>query len=78
MHETLITKEEMLLAKDLGNYYRICTDDRGLNYDKYFSSGNKRKIVEDYSSNNTKLLNKEENDGFTKKQFQKLKMTFLS
>ena len=60
MHETLITKEEMLLAKDLGNYYRICTDDRGLNYDKYFSSGNKRKIVEDYSSNNTKLLNKEE------------------
>ena len=60
MHETLITKEEMLLAKDLGDYYRICTDDRGLNYDKYFSSGNKRKIVEDYSSNNTKLLNKEE------------------
>ena len=60
MHETLITKEEMLLAKDLGNYYRICTDDRGLNYDKYFSSGNKRKIVEDYSSNNTKILNKEE------------------
>ena len=60
MHETLITKEEMLLAKDLGNYYRISTDDRGLNYEKYFSSGNKRKIVEDYSSNNTKLLNKEE------------------
>ncbi len=60
MHETLITKEEMLLAKDLGNYFRICTDDRGLNYDKYFSSANKRKIVEDYSSNNTKLLNKEE------------------
>ena len=60
MHETLITKEEMLLAKDLGNYYKISTDDRGLNYEKYFSSGNKRKIVEDYSSNNTKLLNKEE------------------
>ena len=60
MHETLITKEEMLLAKDLGNYYKISTDDRGLNYEKYFSSGNKRKIIEDYSSNNTKLLNKEE------------------
>ena len=57
---TLYQKEEMLLAKDLGDYYRICTDDRGLNYDKYFSSGNKRKIVEDYSSNNTKLLNKDE------------------
>ena len=60
MHETLVTKEEMLLAKDLGNYYKICTDDRGLNYDQYFSSGNKIKIGEDYSSNNTKLLNKEE------------------
>ncbi len=60
MHETLITKEEMLLAKDLGNYYKINTDDRGLNYDKYFSSGNKIKIGEDYSSNNTKHLNKGE------------------
>ena len=44
MHETLITKEEMLLAKDLGNYYRICTDDRGRTKDKYFSlPGNKSK-----------------------------------
>ena len=60
MHETLITREEMLLTEDLGSYYKICPDDRNLNYDKYFSHGNKIKIGEDYTSENTSRLNKKE------------------
>ena len=60
MHETLITREEMLLTEDLGSYYKICPDDRNLNYDKYFSNGNKIKIGEDYTSENTNRLNKKE------------------
>ena len=60
MHETLITREEMLLTEDLGSYYKICPDDRNLNYDKYFSHGNKIKIGEDYTSKNTSRLNKKE------------------
>ena len=60
MHETLITKEEMLLSKDLGSYYKICPDTRDLNYDKYFSSGIKNKIGNDYTSENTKRLDKKQ------------------
>ena len=39
MHETLLTEEEMFKADDLGDYYRVKSDSRGLNYDKYFSEG---------------------------------------
>ena len=60
MHETLITKEEMLLSEDLGSYYKICPDTRDLNYDKYFSSGIKNKIGNDYTSENTKRLDKKQ------------------
>ena len=60
MHETLITKEEMLLSEDLGSYYKICPDTRDLNYDKYFSSGIKNRIGKDYTSENTKRLDKGE------------------
>ncbi len=60
MHETLITKEEMLLTSDHGKYFKISPDDRDLNYDKYFSSGNNKKPGEDYTSENTKRLNQEE------------------
>ena len=60
MHETLITKEEMLLTSDHRKYFKISPDDRDLNYDKYFSSGNNKKLGEDYTSENTKRLNKEE------------------
>tara|TARA_X000001036_G_scaffold232332_1_gene217054 strand:- start:1598 stop:2596 length:999 start_codon:yes stop_codon:yes gene_type:complete len=60
MHETLITKEEMLLTSDHGKYFKISPDDRDLNYDKYFSSGNNKKPCEDYTSENTKRLNQEE------------------
>ncbi len=57
MYETLVTKEEMLKANDLGNYYCIQADDRDLNYEKYFSKGQKNKFKEEYNSNNTDRLN---------------------
>lgn len=60
MHETLITKEEMLLSEDLGNYYKILPDDRDLNYEKYFSKGNKEKLFIDYTSENTNRLSKDD------------------
>lgn len=57
-HETLLNKEEMIIAKNLNAYYLIPTDKRDLNYDKYFSKGIKsKKQFQDYSSNNTKVLN---------------------
>mgnify|MGYP001987645195 CR=1 FL=1 len=55
MYETLVTKEEMNSAKDLGKYYRISADQRDLNYDKYFSKGNTNNL-EEYNSNNTNQL----------------------
>jgi UDP-glucose 4-epimerase len=56
-YESLLTKEEMLSAKDMGNYFRIDSDQRDLNYDLYFKKGkNYFKNVEDYNSNNTKQL----------------------
>jgi len=59
MHETLVTQEEMMKAEDLGNYYRIKADARGLNYDKYFSAGDKKKkTLQEYNSSNTKMLDK--------------------
>jgi UDP-glucose 4-epimerase len=61
MYETLVTKEEMMKASDLGNYFRIESDSRGLNYEKYFSDGNNsNKVFDEYNSNNTKILSKEE------------------
>jgi UDP-N-acetylglucosamine 4,6-dehydratase len=57
LYETLVTREEMVKAEDMGNYYRIPCDDRDLNYDKYFIKGNKNiSLVEDYHSHNTKQL----------------------
>ncbi len=54
LYETLCTKEEMLKAEDMGNFYRIPADNRDLNYAKYFSEGNKEiSRVEDYHSHNT-------------------------
>ena len=60
MYETLVTKEEMLMSEDLGNYFKICPDDRDLNYDKYFNQGLSKTSNHEYNSNNTKLLNVEE------------------
>ena len=60
MHETLVTKEEMSTSEDLGNYYRIIPDERNLNYDKYFSVGNKNQETNEYNSNNTSQLSVKE------------------
>jgi len=57
MYETLATKEEIVLAEDLTNYFRIPADNRDLNYDKYFVEGNqKNQSEEDYNSSNTNQL----------------------
>ena len=61
MYETLLTNEECAKAIDLGGFYRVPADNRGLNYDKYFKEGDvKRNTLTEFSSNNTKLLTKEE------------------
>ena len=68
MYETLVTKEEMIKSKDLGDYFKIRADNRDLNYDKYFSKGDNVKVAEEYNSDNTKRLSVEE----MKKLLQKL------
>jgi len=61
LYETLVTREEMFRAQDMGNYYRIPIDDRDLNYDKYFVEGVEDITkVEEYHSHNTHRLNVEE------------------
>ena len=60
MHETLLSKEELLTAEDLGDYYRVEADNRDLNYNKYFEEGQDKKISEEYNSINTKRLSKNE------------------
>lgn len=61
MYETLLTNEECAHAVDLGNFYRVPCDKRGLNYDKYFKQGDtERNALTEFNSDNTKLLNVEE------------------
>jgi UDP-N-acetylglucosamine 4,6-dehydratase len=58
LYETLCTREEMVKAEDMGNFYRIPADNRDLNYSMYFSEGEKSMAeVEDYHSHNTERLN---------------------
>lgn len=60
LYETLVTREEMAKAIDMGNYYRIPCDHRDLNYDKFFSQGNEAiSRIEDYHSHNTTRLDVE-------------------
>jgi UDP-glucose 4-epimerase len=61
LYETLLTREEMVRAEDLGGYYRIPCDERDLNYGKYFTEGEEQlSQAEDYHSHNTTRLNKDE------------------
>lgn len=61
MYETLLTNEECAHAIDLGDFYRVPCDNRGLNYDKYFNKGDvERNTLTEFNSNNTKLLTVEE------------------
>ena len=57
LYETLLTREEMLRAEDLGDYYRVPADNRDLNYDAYFTEGiEPLSQQEDYNSHNTRRL----------------------
>ena len=61
MYETLLTNEECAKAVDMGDFYRVPADNRGLNYDKYFKEGNEaRNTLTEFNSNNTSRLNLQE------------------
>lgn len=61
MYETLLTNEECAGALDLGDFYRVPCDKRGLNYDKYFNSGDtERNPLTEFNSNNTELMHVEQ------------------
>ena len=61
MYETLLTNEECANAIDMGDFYRVPCDKRGLNYDKYFNKGDAdRNPLTEFNSHNTQLLNVEE------------------
>lgn len=61
LYETLCTREEMVKAEDMGDFYRIPADNRDLNYSMFFSEGEKNLAeIEDYHSHNTERLNLEE------------------
>ena len=61
MYETLLTNEECAGAIDMGNFYRVPCDKRGLNYDKFFKDGDvERNPLTEFNSNNTDLLNVEQ------------------
>ena len=60
MYETLLTNEECAKAVDMGDFYRVPADNRGLNYDKYFKDGDEtRNTLTEFNSNNTRRLNLE-------------------
>lgn len=57
LYETLLTREELAKAEDLGGYFRIVPDDRDLNYGKYFTEGEEKiSEIQDYNSHNTQRL----------------------
>ena len=61
IYETLLTNEECAKAVDMGDFYRVPADNRGLNYDKYFKDGDEtRNTLTEFNSNNTRRLNLEE------------------
>ena len=61
LYETLLTKEEFLVAEDMGEFYRVPMDKRDLNYEKYFVEGTTQLLVEqEYNSHNTRRLTVDE------------------
>ena len=61
LYETLLTREELAKAEDMGGYFRILPDDRDLNYGKYFTEGEEKIAhIEDYNSHNTQRLTVEQ------------------
>ncbi|MEJ9228299.1 polysaccharide biosynthesis protein [Peribacillus butanolivorans] len=61
LYETLLTREEYVVAEDLGGFFRVPADKRDLNYEKYFAEGDKKlSTEEEYNSHNTQILNIEQ------------------
>lgn len=61
LYETLLAREEVMVAEDLGNYFRVKADNRDLNYDKYFFEGEGSVVnIKDYNSHNTRRLKEDE------------------
>ena len=61
IYETLATIEELRRAEDMGDYFRVSMDGRDLNYNKYYTEGDKKEaLLEDYTSHNTRRLNVKE------------------
>lgn len=61
LYETLLTREEYVVAEDLGGFFRVPADKRDLNYEKYFEQGNEKLSIEqEYNSHNTHRLNIEQ------------------
>ena len=61
IYETLLTNEECAKAIDMGDFYRVPSDSRGLNYDQYFKDGDEeRNVLTEFNSNNTRRLDLEE------------------
>jgi UDP-glucose 4-epimerase len=61
LYETLLAREEVQVAEDLGNYYRVAADNRDLNYNKYFTEGSGSiSEIDDYHSHNTNRLSEAE------------------
>jgi UDP-glucose 4-epimerase len=61
LYETLLTREEHIVAEDMGGFYRVPADQRDLNYDKFFVEGDKKlNFEEEYNSHNTQRLNIEQ------------------
>ena len=59
-HETLLTREEMMRVQDMEGYFCVSADNRDLNYDLYFTEGQKKIPKDDYNSNNTHILSEAE------------------
>jgi UDP-glucose 4-epimerase len=71
LYETLVNREEMAKATDMGHYFRVSADNRSLNYESYFSEGQKKlSVLDDYHSHNTERLDVEG----TKRLLMKLEM----
>lgn len=69
LYETLVSREEMARAQEMGGYYRIPADGRDLNYAQYYSQGEVAvSQIEDYTSHNTQLLNVEQVKALLQKQ----------
>ena len=60
IHETLLTREERLVAEELDHYFRVPSDNRDLNYNKFFFEGKQSKDLVDYNSFNTNRLSEKE------------------